>query len=293
MDAYKIGDILFQWDDRNYRLHPGEFMEKFRHEGPWDGETVTFGGSFAHLKPFLEYPKLGSGELYDIYMVDGEPLLVYPWAYLRHAYGIWPERITQGRQDVCIFDPGIIGQERMDADWFFGICGLQKALLMRGHPVLHASYIDCNGSGILFTAPSQTGKSTQAALWRDCAGAQVINGDRVLLGKRAGQWHAHGFPNCGSSGVCVNRSVPIKAIVVLEQAVENQIVPMSTAQQIRAVAGATSVYSWCAEDLDRAFALAEEIIAEVPVVKLRCLPDVGAVSVLQQYLEETHHGSGQ
>ena len=42
---------------------------------------------------------------------------------------------------------------------------LSRILLHQGGLILHASYIIWNDRGILFTAPSGTGKSTQAGLW--------------------------------------------------------------------------------------------------------------------------------
>ena len=51
-----------------------------------------------------------------------------------------------------------------------------------GQLVLHSSYVlTQSGAAVLFSGPSGIGKSTQAALWQQYAGADVINGDRTLL----------------------------------------------------------------------------------------------------------------
>lgn len=293
MDTYLLGDTLFCWDGGGYALQPGIYMPRFRCGGPWDGDRITLRGAFAPLSAYLNYPKVGQAELYDIYDVDGEKLLLYHWGYKRNAYGIFPERVLQGREDVCFFDPGILKQLPLSCDWFFGVSGLQKALLHRDKPVFHASYIDHRGSAILFAAPSETGKSTQAALWEKYAGTQIINGDRVLLGKRDGLWHAYGYPCCGSSDICVNRTLPLKAIVMLAQGSENKIEQLRMPQKIRMLAAGIAVYSWAAEDVDKAFALAAEIAAAVPVIRLVCRPDQDAVNVLRRYLEETDHANSQ
>lgn len=285
MDTYKIGDILLHWDSE-YTLAPGRFMELFRWENTCGENDIYLQGKLEPLEKYTAYPRLESKGLYNLYDVDGERLLLYHWGYHRNAYGVWVSRIQQGRADACSFDPKILDTETIHADWFLGVCGLQKALLQRGCPVLHASYVEYNGQAILFTAPSETGKSTQANLWQTHAGATVINGDRVLLGRRGDSWYAHGFPVCGSSGICVNRSLPLKAIVVLAQGKENRVTPMPPAQRIKSLVSGMVLYAWNGPDLDMTLELAQDIAAKIPVVQLTCRPDREAVEVLRQYLED-------
>lgn len=285
MDTYKIGDILLHWDSE-YALEPGQFMELFRWDHVCGENDIYLQGKIEPLEQYTGYTQLGSRELYDIYNVNGETLLLYHWGRSRNAYGIWVSRIEQGRSDVCSFDPAIYDSPRLNGDWFFGVSGLQKALLQRGCPVLHASYVEYGGQAILFTAPSETGKSTQALLWQNYANARVINGDRALLGKRGNHWYAHGFPACGSSGVCQNRTLPLKAIVVLAQGEENRVVPMTLSGKLKSLVSGMVQYPWNPTDLDMTLELSQDISATVPVVQLICRPDGAAVNVLRQYLED-------
>ena len=64
---------------------------------------------------------------------------------------------------------------------------------------LHASVIDWQGQGILFSAPSGTGKSTQADLWQTHAGATILNGDRAVIRWLDSQYRVYGSPYAGSS----------------------------------------------------------------------------------------------
>ena len=79
--------------------------------------------------------------------------------------------------------------------------------------ILHASYILYRGEAILFSAPSGTGKSTQAAFWKEHRGAEIINGDRVLVIKRDGVFYACGVYVSGTSGICgtVSKACPAAA----------------------------------------------------------------------------------
>lgn len=284
MDCYMLGDVLFRWDGGGYCLEKGEFMNKFRFDGPWRGDSVTFRASLQPLTQFREFPLLLENDMFSAYDVNGERFLLYHWAYLRDGFGIWLDRLNGKREDVVSFDPAILSQKPMTEDWFFGVSGLHKALLQLDRPVLHASYVDIGGKAVLFTAPSGTGKSTQAQLWHTHAGAQIINGDRVLLGKRDGVWCAYGFPNCGSSRICLNRTLPIHAIVSLQQGAENRVEAMTVAEKLRCILAGTAVYRFDVGDIARASGLAGDILSSTQVLRLVCRPDAQAVETLKREL---------
>lgn len=285
MQTYLIGDVLIKWQCDGYRLRSGQYMEQFRHDGPWAGEEITLTGTVAPLEPYTRYPKVGQTEIYDVYDVDGERLHLYVWSYLKIGYAVWPDRIAAGRSDAVIFDPAMNRQIPMDFDWFFGVCGLHKALLLLGRPILHAACIQYGGKAILFTAPSETGKSTQADLWKQYAGAEILNGDRVLLGQKNGIWHAYGYPCCGSSQICVNRTLPLGAVVVLQQGQDNRIEMLSEAAKQRSLVAGMTLYHGDIAEIDGAFAAAQSLCGAVPVVKLVCRPDAGAVQTLLDHLK--------
>lgn len=293
MDNYLLGDILVSWDGGGYALNPGQYLERFRHSGSWQGERLTLRGHMESLSPYTACPQLAQSKLYRLYQVNDERLLVYPWAYLRDAYGIWIDRLGRAEEEVCIFDPALLRQPPMEADWFFGVSGLHRALLLRDRPVLHASYVFWQDKAVLFTAPSQTGKTTQASLWQQHAGARIVNGDRVLLGKRNGVWFAHGYPHCGSSDICLNQSAPICAVVVLEQGRENRVVPMTAGEKIRSLTAGFALYHWLEQDIEKALSLATSIAQNTNVVRLICRPDADAVRVLREYLEENDHANSK
>ena len=98
----------------------------------------------------------------------------------------------------------------------------------------HASFIEYAGQAILFTAASGTGKSTQAELWRVHRGAEVLNGDKAAV-KLEGTPLACGLPFCGTSGICVNRDVPLRAVVVLSQGPDNTVSRLSPSQAAAAL----------------------------------------------------------
>lgn len=285
MDQYRFGGLLFGWEDGGCPLLPGAHAERFRHSGDDSSPAITLRAEISPLSPLLCHPCVQEGPVFDRYDENGSPLLVYHWGVLRSAFAIRPHRIGAEGGDSCIFDPEMLRQIPMPFDWFLGVSGLHRALLLRDAPILHASFIQHRDGAILFAAPSQTGKSTQAELWRKYAGAEVINGDRALLRRFETGWHACGFPCSGSSGICVNRDLPLRAIVVLAQSAEDRVESMSAAQQMTALVVGMQLYTWDSSEIDRGLQLARRISTEVPVLKLTCTPTRNAVEVLRQYLE--------
>lgn len=164
-------------------------------------------------------------------------------------------------------------------------------IVHRGGFLLHASFIRWNDRAILFTAPSGTGKSTQAALWEKHRGARIINGDRAAVTVEKGGVMAHGIPYCGTSGICGREKLPVAAIVYLSQGTENRIEPLTGLRAFRRLWEGCSVQLWDQEDVDRCSSTVMEALNSVKLVHLACTPDEQAVQVLEAYLkEETAYG---
>lgn len=164
--------------------------------------------------------------------------------------------------------------------------GLEKLLLPKHTLILHASFVSWQEKGILFCAPSGTGKSTQAELWNHLMKAEIINGDRAGVRQTDGVWEAYGLPYAGSSKIYRNDSAPIRAIVVLEQSCKNKIERISPAEGMRYLLPETSIRRWQASDMREALELLEGLVTQVPIYLLRCRPDAGAVDELYKALKK-------
>lgn len=152
--------------------------------------------------------------------------------------------------------------------------------------VFHSSYIAHNGRAILFTAPSGTGKSTQADLWHNLRGSEIINGDRSAIRVVNDVVYAAGVPFSGSSQICVNRTLPLAAIVYLGQAPETSISRVRGYQAFARIWEGCSVNTWDEEDLRRASEVVKHTASTVPVFYLPCTPDESAVIALERALRE-------
>lgn len=155
-----------------------------------------------------------------------------------------------------------------------------------GGVILHASYIDWEGRGILFTAPSETGKTTQAELWKQHRGADIINGDRAVVIPRDGSLCAGGLPFSGSSRYCENRTLPLAAIVYLKQAPVTTIRRLKGMEAFRRVWEGVCINNWNREDTAEALNLVQKALEKIPVYELACTPDESAVTALETQIRK-------
>ena len=155
--------------------------------------------------------------------------------------------------------------------------GFEKKAYELGMMIMHASFIAVGGEGILFTAPRQTGKSTQARLWNEYNNAEIINGDKALVYINDGRVFASGLPYCGSSHICKNASFPVKCIVRLGQG-ENTIKRLDRFSSVREVI----MGSYLPYGTDKILTAVEYICNKVPVYEFECSPDLSAVEVLEK-----------
>lgn len=164
--------------------------------------------------------------------------------------------------------------------------GLQYILLHHNHLIFHASYIKYRGKGIIFIAPSGTGKSTQAALWEKYRNAEIINGDKACV-EVSETPMVYGIPFDGTSGICKDVSCPLCGIVFLEQAKENIVAKLPSALAIQALFSNVFVDRAVHQEWNKALDLIIKLMENVPVYHLKCTPDERAVDVLEQTIKSS------
>lgn len=152
--------------------------------------------------------------------------------------------------------------------------------------LFHAACISLQGEAVLFTAPSGTGKSTQAQLWIDNRDAELINGDRCIISCIYGSYYMCGVPYCGSSRVSKNMILPIKAVVYLTQAPVSRVHIIKGINSFKHLWEGCCINTWNSSDVERSMEVVTGIAENVPVLRLDCTPDVTAVNVLEKTLEE-------
>ena len=224
----------------------------------------------------------------DIYRDEDEEI-----HYMTGGYTDWKKalmRIVRRGKSLEIEVKEDRIQEQISLKSVLACMSVEQLVIAGGGFVLHSSYIDVGGKAILFTAPSGTGKSTQADLWNQLRGAEIINGDRAAVRRvetNAGEViMAEGIPFAGSSCYCLNRSLPVEAIVFLEQAPVTTIKRLYGHQAFSAIWKGCTVNSWNRQEMEKLSETVLQAAGSIPVFHLACTPDESAIVALEKALKD-------
>ena len=271
--------------DVPYTLHPSESVSSFIQ--PYEG-TLSYDLRL-QVVPAERLPErtdVRYQEARRVYVGAGKDTGTYfssypdnpPYAFVARK-AVYSDRVL-----YCEYLPG--NERYMNyTQNLITLMDIEATMLDFGALILHASFIRWDGKGIIFSAPSGTGKSTQAELWERFAGVDILNGDRVAIRKKDGIWRAYGLPYAGTSGIYRNESAPLTAIVALRQAKENRIRRIHGAEAFRYLYPETMIHRWDPDFENKATDLLLQAISDIPVFLLECRPDREAVEILKNQIQ--------
>lgn len=277
----QIGDFIFRLRCPEEVMTPDNFMLFVCAEDAGK-EMYTYDIQVSEKFPEAEGKLIADRPDLKVYEKDGRELRLIGVKGMNGYYACYRET-AEDRATVVISRPEIQSL-RMDPV-FSSLFALEKRLASRAQMVLHCAYVEYKGEAVLFSAPSGTGKTTQAGLWEKYRGSRTINGDRSLLGKRNGRWFAQGWPVCGTSEVCFNEAFPVRAVVMLSQARENSVQRLTPGKAFPLVYSQVTINKWNMADHMKMMDLIEELLSEVPVFHLQCTISEEAVSCLESALD--------
>lgn len=152
--------------------------------------------------------------------------------------------------------------------------------------VLHSSCIKYKNSGIAFSAPPGTGKSTHTGLWKKCFpdDVTILNDDTPVIKFNKYVPGIYGTPWSGKTEINANQSAPLDAIVLLEQAPENSISELSSDEALFMILQEVSrpVFP---EFMNLTLAAVEKLLTKVKVYRLKCNISDQAVMTVKNKLE--------
>lgn len=145
------------------------------------------------------------------------------------------------------------------------------ALTFRQGIIFHSSAVAIDGKAYLFTAPSGTGKSTHARLWRETFGEKVvyINDDKPIIRYIDGGFYVYGTPWNGKHRLDTNARAKVAAICEIKQGKVNKIRRVSPAEMLMVVLNQTIRPSE-ADKMDNLLNILDKMLTTIPLYRLEC-----------------------
>lgn len=163
---------------------------------------------------------------------------------------------------------------------------LRSIFLKHVTVLFHGAQIFYKGCGIIFSAPSGTGKTTQAKLWENHKGAKILCSDRTLVKKTEKGYRTYGMPLDGSDPVCSALSCDLGAVVMLLRG-KNNILYRLTSVEATAKMMEQMVTDWWDQKAQiKTIEFLLEMSEQIPVYQFFCTPDQEAVDILCKRLQK-------
>ena len=165
---------------------------------------------------------------------------------------------------------------------------LASALLDHNILLMHGSALCMDGEAYIFAAPSGTGKSTHARLWRETFGDRVwmINDDKPLIRVEKEGAVVYGSPWRGKHKLGCNGSARLKAIVELTRDSRNHI------EALKEPFPHLVQHVWRPDDRDKmkkVLELEKQLIGQAAFYRLGCNTEPEAALVAWQGMHADMH----
>jgi radical SAM protein with 4Fe4S-binding SPASM domain len=162
---------------------------------------------------------------------------------------------------------------------------LARVLADREGCYLHSSGVVLGGNGLLFVGNSESGKSTIATKLKDKA--EILCDDRMIVRRWDEGFKIHGTWSHGDVPEVSGNSAPLNALMFLEQAAENCLIPLEDKKEIiRKLLGCLIRPLVTTDWWEKMLTLVEQIANEVPCYRLQFDKSGEVVSLLEQEFGE-------
>lgn len=149
---------------------------------------------------------------------------------------------------------------------------LARLLADRKACLLHAAGVVLDGHGLVFVGHSDAGKSTTVELLRRGFGPrlEILCDDRSVVRRWPEGFRVHGTWSHGDVPDVSPAAAPLRAILFLEQAVENELLPLEDRGEawrrlLATIVKPLETADWWRKEMD----VLEQLIAEVPCYRMR------------------------
>lgn len=272
---YRIAGVTIQVD-ADLPITDSTFHPKFKlfEVGGQGEDTITIRHRFS--LPDLCGQKLGK----EVYRKP-------PWAIYRKEDSWTYVGIVPNVRDEHIFQMALFSHDHAHAEIYnegegiFRAGGLPALTLVPTDQILlarvladregcyiHSSGVVLGGQGFLFVGHSEAGKSTMVSMLS--RQSEILCDDRIILRRWPEGFRIHGTWSHGDVSEVSPDFAPLKAILFLEKAQENRLVPLDDKREVTRRLLACLVRSFVTTDWwDKVLSVIEKTVDEVPCYLLR------------------------
>lgn len=157
--------------------------------------------------------------------------------------------------------------------------------LSLGGIMMHGGAASYNGNAVLYTGPSESGKSTMSRCLRDSKyDFKMMSDERPIISLIDGVYHACGTPWPSSECVVGDYIAPLKSIMFLVQSPENKLVPIARKDAFEKIMKMICI-PWFDKDMVFEFInVIDKVLSEVEVFEIHFKPDTDVADIIAAYL---------
>ncbi len=157
--------------------------------------------------------------------------------------------------------------------------------------LVHSSALICDGRAYLFSADSGVGKSTHTRLWLKAFGDRVhiLNDDKPVVRLDGEQALVCGTPFDGGSGIAVNGTYPLGAIIFIERGERNAFRVPGSKEIIRRLYFQTA-HMVSAQTADKMLGNFSLLLSMAKCYVFSCNTDISAAYTAYDFLISNNNG---
>jgi hypothetical protein len=160
------------------------------------------------------------------------------------------------------------------------------ALWRAGGLLMHTAAIAASGGGLLLTGISGAGKTTIARACAAHPGVTVLTDERAVVRPSGDGWVVDGTPWPGDGFYMARATVPLRALMLLEQAEVDRLERLSPARAMALLYRCNFPPFWSAAGGHHTLDALERLVREVPAYRLHNRLGGAAPSLLLAHLAE-------